>query len=328
MEENIMKFLASIAFLFIFCTTSPAAIFVSVQSGNWTDVNTWEQDGVAPASRTPAQGDTVIISAGDVLEVTANLDFRTGAAMYIQVAGTLEFPNGGARLRLAAGSGVKVLPGGQVLPSGPGGGSSRVIEIGGTTVWRAGDGTLPGPSDLGTTPPIPLPVTWVGVWIDQYQGFANVHWQISDEINNHYFEVWRSRDLETFIQIAHVEANRNALYLFRDKSPLIGESYYKIKQVDQNGAYSFSKAVSFFYLSDSDIQIYPNPVSDQLHIKGFPDTETLHVSVLDMMGREQKIHVSDTAPDILIAVENLRSGSYILLIKGDHLTRSYRFNKL
>jgi hypothetical protein len=299
--------------------------FNSVQNGDWDDLDTWEQDSTFyPALRSPFGGDTVIIQFGDTVTINNQYNFSAQPPMYIQVEGVLQFQTG-KKLRLALGSGIKVLTGSVIMP-GTGLGSSNIIEID-TVIWRAGDGPIFGPADLGTTPQAPLPVNWVGFRVSQYQNYADLHWQCTDEIDNDYFEVWRSDDLETFIQIGHVEPAKTGIYKFRDQTPLYGESYYKIKQVDGNGDYSFSNIVSFHFLPDEAVSIFPNPAIDYLSVEGIPETAGLHFTVLDMMGREQQIIVNDSSYEIQLDVNTLRPGQYILLIKGDNLTKSYRFNK-
>ena len=84
----------------------------------------------------------------------------------------------------------------------------------------------------------------------------------------------RSVDSAIFEKIGEVpgagSSNRLQSYEYKDETPLIGKSYYRLKQVDFNGAFSYSETreVNIEELPDLRISMtaFPNPVKDQLHI--------------------------------------------------------------
>ena len=71
------------------------------------------------------------------------------------------------------------------------------------------------------------------------------NWATASEINNNYFSVERSKDGEHFENIGMVKGagntNTTILYNFTDETPLTGTSYYRLKQTDFDGKYSYSK---------------------------------------------------------------------------------------
>ncbi|MEK7225642.1 MAG: hypothetical protein AAB221_08160, partial [Bacteroidota bacterium] len=93
------------------------------------------------------------------------------------------------------------------------------------------------------------------------------------EINNDYFTVQRSRDMENFENIATVKGSGNSNtpinYSSTDNNPLEGISYYRLKQTDFDGTVTYSNAVPVTIsktktstgksLSINNIIVYPNP---------------------------------------------------------------------
>lgn len=122
-----------------------------------------------------------------------------------------------------------------------------------------------------------------------------LNWTTASEINNAYFAVERSSDGRTFEAIAQVEGfgttSERTDYLTFDHQP--GKvNYYRLKQVDYDGNYSYSPIVSVFLRMDKQIgrnvEVYPNPVGDAeeiyLKLAGF-DNDELLVTVKDIFGR-------------------------------------------
>jgi hypothetical protein len=73
---------------------------------------------------------------------------------------------------------------------------------------------------------------------------VDLTWDTSSEKNNSLFEILRSGDGKTFHKIGEVKGagttNENHNYAYTDKDALPGINYYKLKQIDYNGQYSFS----------------------------------------------------------------------------------------
>lgn len=90
----------------------------------------------------------------------------------------------------------------------------------------------------------PLPVTWSTVACQRQGKFAAIEWSVLSEPRNEYYEVQKSIDGENFIAIGMIRGMSDSLqahsYLFIDQFPPIGTTYYRIRQVDIDGKYSFS----------------------------------------------------------------------------------------
>lgn len=77
---------------------------------------------------------------------------------------------------------------------------------------------------------------------------VKINWMTISEINNDYFTIERSSDTENWEIISFVNGagNSNIVinYNIWDSSPLVGINYYRLKQTDFDGRYTYSKIIS------------------------------------------------------------------------------------
>ncbi|MBX2946998.1 MAG: hypothetical protein KF725_14280 [Cyclobacteriaceae bacterium] len=95
---------------------------------------------------------------------------------------------------------------------------------------------------------------------------VNLQWQTASELNNDAFEVERSKDGFDFTSIARVNGagttpTKND-YALLDQFPLSGTSYYRLKQIDFDGTYTYSPVISI-KRGDDPFTVYPNPAGKQ-----------------------------------------------------------------
>ncbi len=117
----------------------------------------------------------------------------------------------------------------------------------------------------------PLPITLVTFNAHLDKNVVELKWMTSTEINNDYFTIERSSDIEMWESILKIEGagNSNAVlnYSTIDKEPLTGISYYRLKQTDFNGDFTYSDIEVINNKGLGEIVVYPNPVKDVLNIK-------------------------------------------------------------
>jgi len=144
-------------------------------------------------------------------------------------------------------------------------------------------------------------------------------WSVSNQINNSHYEIEHSTDGSNFETIGKVNGDGNLDasidYTFRDEEPAIGDNYYRIKQVDLDGKYSFSNVV-YNSVESSITSIYPNPVqSDWVFINSQKED---HITIYNVLGVEmlnQDIKKGSTQIDI----SNLQQGMYLMKSESGHL---------
>lgn len=99
----------------------------------------------------------------------------------------------------------------------------------------------------GTTATItclPLPIEMVNFTCKSEEKFIFLEWETATEINNNRFEIQRSTDIINWVKIGIVLGSGTSsftnLYSFNDYFPPQGEIYYRLKQVDNDGVYTYS----------------------------------------------------------------------------------------
>ena len=97
---------------------------------------------------------------------------------------------------------------------------------------------------------------------------VNVSWATATEKNNDRFEIQRSATGEGFATIGTVKGQGSATmahdYNFLDSHALAGTSYYRLRQVDTDGTFSFSPVVAVQTEASTKAMLYPNPSANQL----------------------------------------------------------------
>ena len=120
----------------------------------------------------------------------------------------------------------------------------------------------------------PIPVNFL-YFTAQKQGqtASLLNWKTSQEINSNYFNVERSTDAVNFIYIGRVAAAGNSQvpveYYFIDNYPASGLNYYRLKQVDIDGHFTYtpSRLVRFDKLDVGVVKYFPNPTNGILNIE-------------------------------------------------------------
>ena len=131
----------------------------------------------------------------------------------------------------------------------------------------------------------PLPVRFLSFTAQKRDATALLQWITAQEINSAYFEVQRSADAVNFEKIGRVAASGNSqvnmTYDFTDVQPVSGYNYYRLKQVDIDGAFTFTptRMVRFSDHAAEGVNCYPNPVLEMLNIS-IPGNYTQSVTIV------------------------------------------------
>jgi len=241
-----MKLLYTLAFAIFSFTASFAAPVISVASnGSFKSVNTWD------LGRLPQSGDTVVIPAGRVLTVDDNQNI--GITVYVKIYGTLRLFGGGSKLNIGASSIIVLFDGATITGSNN---NSQVITIGTNTVFNGLQSDLRGPmyATVSTTGFIhynesPLPVKFVGFSVVRKGADVLVQWSTSEEINAYTYELERSSDGARWSRIAVVAAAGNSSvlnhYSYTDAAGAGRNAYYRIRQVDLDGKFTYTAIKSY-----------------------------------------------------------------------------------
>ena len=152
---------------------------------------------------------------------------------------------------------------------------------------------------------------------------VQLDWTTASEINNDYFTIEKSKDIIDWKEVKNVDGAGNSTLLISytavDENPYHGISYYRLKQTDFDGQYSYSKirVVNINDLESSQINIYPNPTNAQITIEG-RKSEIAEFRIYKMDGQDVSslIKVVESKDFMLtIDMSNLPNGIYIVKTK-------------
>ncbi len=156
-----------------------------------------------------------------------------------------------------------------------------------------------------------LPVELVSFVAVEENGNARLTWQTLSERNNRGFDIEKSLDAKYFYKIGTKDgagtSEQTRVYSFIDDE-LSDVSYYRLKQVDMDGGFTYSKiAVVVPEGATDELMVSPNPSKDKLKIsiKG----TIQQVNLLNLNGQTV---LSNSAKTIDIA--NLPDGMYLLQV--------------
>lgn len=161
-----------------------------------------------------------------------------------------------------------------------------------------------------------------------------LNWTTLSETNNDYFEIEFSTDGKTFSFLDEVSgagtSDERQFYQFRHTDFSKKINYYRLKQVDFDGAFSYSKVVVVEISSDNPIQIYPTVVSNELQYRFNSTLETsAKLRILDWQGRGiEEIRVERNTISGNLETSGLPKGNYLLQLVTEQGVFTNRFVKL
>ncbi len=150
------------------------------------------------------------------------------------------------------------------------------------------------PFGVGGGPGSPLPIELLEFNAVASGSIVLLDWVTASEKNNDYFTVERTSDGITFTTVATQKGAGNSYgilhYEAADNEPLSGTSYYRLKQMDFDGDYSFSKLVPVNFTKEHQelsFSLYPNPSSAEVYmlLHAVENDQNIEVNVYDISGK-------------------------------------------
>jgi Secretion system C-terminal sorting domain len=144
-------------------------------------------------------------------------------------------------------------------------------------------------------------------------------WQTASEVRFHHFELERSNDSKTWIKLLDETAKgTSSSYQTMDEKPIFGVNYYRLKMIDTDGQFAYSKIVAIELSKpiSKEWVLFPNPVKDKLFLSGNEDVlGTEVVKIVDIAG---KILQTMTVQQLRngLSINNLPNGIYFLDINN------------
>lgn len=164
----------------------------------------------------------------------------------------------------------------------------------------------------------PLPVK-LSSFTGEAGGAGNLlSWISESEMDNAGYEIERSTDGILFEKIALVgskgNSNSRQEYNYFDQYAIPATAYYRLKQVDNNGRFTYSGVVIIRRTQVLDLLAYPNPFANRLfvEIKNNNSIDIKGLQLIDALGRRYPVTASRTANGFVVDTRLLPAGLYIL----------------
>jgi hypothetical protein len=167
------------------------------------------------------------------------------------------------------------------------------VQPGGGGGGRAGGGGTSKVGGVGrvvVTVSNVLPITLASFQARSEEGGALITWKVSTEINNDKMLVQRSKDGQFFQEIGQVKGRGTTIvpfeYRFFDANPGGGETYYRLKQVDFDGTFEYSKIIVLDTEGFIRLFVYPNPTRERVFVKTTQEVIDQGLHLYDYLGRK------------------------------------------
>ncbi|MDA3615951.1 T9SS type A sorting domain-containing protein, partial [Polluticaenibacter yanchengensis] len=159
---------------------------------------------------------------------------------------------------------------------------------------------------------------------------AHLNWHASNAVNFTHFEIEKSVDGMSYVNLATIPYNEmESKYSFYDNQLSNGNTYYRLKLVDRDGTFKYSKIIFITSSCNSkNITVFPNPLTtDVVNITGL--NGKVQLELCDISGKIISRQTSSNYQE-RIDMAGLSSGIYILKVidKNGRLLQSVRINKL
>ncbi|MBL8002957.1 MAG: T9SS type A sorting domain-containing protein [Flavobacteriales bacterium] len=170
-----------------------------------------------------------------------------------------------------------------------------------------------------------LPIELGGFEAQPIDQQVKLDWWTASETNNDLFVIERSADAMTFEAIGTVDGAGNSTsaigYDWVDEDPLSGTSYYRLRQIDLDGLFSFSEIRSVhFHGTAHTTTAFPNPATDliTLQVEAGRDA-ACDIEVIDAQGRvvqRMRTALREGPNQVELRLDDVAEGHYIARLVG------------
>ncbi|MCZ7611742.1 MAG: T9SS type A sorting domain-containing protein [Ignavibacterium sp.] len=154
-----------------------------------------------------------------------------------------------------------------------------------------------------------------------------LYWATASELNNQGFYIEKSYDKIKWETIGFINGNGTTTetnyYSFIDRQVFNGEINYRLKQVDFDGTFTYSKMAEIYFNSSTLtfelFQNFPNPFNPKTNIKySLPENDFVNISLYSILG--DKV--------IELVNEEKQAGFYTLIFDASDLASGIYFYKM
>lgn len=165
-----------------------------------------------------------------------------------------------------------------------------------------------------------LPLRFISFTAAKADDKVLLSWKTADEQNTSHFEIERSADGTLFEKIATTAAaNSSGLHDYQqtDVHPNKGINYYRIKQVDKDGRFTYSAVIRISFNNGVNmLTVYPNPATQFIVLDFATLQQKVQVKIFDMQGRLVLSEQKTGTQLIKINIEKLAAGKYTAIVSN------------
>ncbi|MFK7771501.1 MAG: carboxylesterase family protein [Saprospiraceae bacterium] len=168
----------------------------------------------------------------------------------------------------------------------------------------------------------PLPLTWTTPLKAKYNnGETDLKWSVAEQFNNEKFVIEHSRNGSDFESIGELKVLENLqeeidFYFYHNNTPT-GVNYYRIKQIDFDGMYSFSSIAAVEVAEERGVvSFFPNP---SLGIISFElgTSESKIIEIYNLQGILMRTELIENGDQLDLS--NLAKGMYFVKNKNGEI---------
>jgi len=201
------------------------------------------------------------------------------------------------------------------------------LDFGGGVTSVTGTGTIDAPNSIvcSDIPDFddcgdvdnPLPIELLFFEAQLSETGVRLSWATSTEINNDFYTIEQSKDGLNFVIREFVQGAGNSTgiinYDFIDRNPTFGFNYYRLKQTDFDGVFSYSDVIVIINSIHKEFEIYPNPVQTEFSIRNDTGSTDDAGSRIIIRSLDGKIIFDKITTDLdNISIPHLENGAYLL----------------
>lgn len=215
-------------------------------------------------------------------------------------------------------------------------GSISMIGSGFSRLWTTTTGDAPNNSTPGALnySQGALPVELSSFSATVLSNGVKLNWRTETETNNFGFDIERKNNGGDWVTLSFVNGNGNSNspkeYNYIDNSAKVGKYSYRLKQIDNDGQYSYSKVVDVDLTKTLDYNLtqnFPNPFNPTTSISfSLPKSGVVKLTVYNLLGQEIKTLVNGFKESgvhhVNFNAKDLNSGIYIYKIETTDYTQT------
>jgi pectate lyase len=172
-------------------------------------------------------------------------------------------------------------------------------------------------STAGCSPLLPVQLLTFNVTHGTVAKTAAITWSTTNEINARNFEVQKSINAKDFVVIGDLVAAKTTginSYNFTDTKLVAGITYYRLKQIDRDGKFTYSRTLSITVKDNNRLDIFPNPATSMIQVAHAKATAGSQIKIVTVEGKVLLVvKASQGTTRTIVTTSKIAAGSYLVV---------------